>query len=232
MTVQRKPTRVSAMLIAVVLTLLVGLLGAPSVSAAGGRVLPPGGRPHGYSLTDMTRALAFFTASGNLTKFYPDTPLQVLYTAEFNVHPDGTGLFVTGTNSFVVMPGTTFFVPIQNATDSPPVAGVFPTTNGQAKRYFFDSSQLGGRDYEIVVDGRSTSVGSAYVAGPVTTAPLPDGGGTHIITLGVFLSPLSPGTHTVTIRGGLFGDAIAATYPFAFLREEFTYTVEVVPRGR
>ena len=62
------------------------------------------------------------------------------------MQPDGNGLFVTGTNSFVVKPGTTFFVPIENATDSPPVAGAFPTTDGQAEHYFFDSSQLGARD--------------------------------------------------------------------------------------
>ena len=229
MTAQRRPNRLSAVILAVTFTLVVSVLGAPSVSAVGGHVLPSGARPHGYSLTEMTGELAFFTASGNVPEFYPDTPFQVLYTAEFNVQPDADGLFVTGTNSFVVMPGTMFFVPIQNATDSPPVAGAFPTTNSQAEHYFFDSSQLGGRDYEVLVDGRSTPLGSDHLAGPVTTPPLPDGGGTHIITLGVFLSPMPPGTHTVTIRGGLFGDAIAATYPFSFLREEFTYTVEVVP---
>jgi hypothetical protein len=87
---------------------------------------------------------------------------------------------------------------------------------------------LGGRDYHVVVGGRRTPLGGGHVAGPVTTPPLPDGRGTHIVTLGVFLSPLPPGTHTVTFSGGLFGDAIGATYPFAFLREEFTYTVEVL----
>ena len=123
MTAQRRPNRLSAVILAVSFTLVVSLLGAPSVSAAGGHVLPSGARPHGYSLTEITGELAFFTASGNVPEFYPDTPFQVLYTAEFNVQPDADGLFVSGTNSFVVMPGTMFFVPIQNATDSPPVAG-------------------------------------------------------------------------------------------------------------
>ena len=228
MTDQLKPTRFSAVLVGLLLSLLVGVVGGPTVSAAGSQVLPPRARPHGYSLSDMTGELALFTASGNQPQFYPATPFQVLYTAVFDAQPDGDGLFVTGTNSFVVRPGTTFFVPIQNATDSPPVAGVFPTTNGEAKRYFFDPAQLGGRDHQVVVDGRSTPLGSGLVAGPVTTPPLPDGGGTHIVTLGVFLSPLRPGTHTVTISGGLFGDAIGATYEIAFLREEFTYTVNVI----
>jgi hypothetical protein len=226
MTGQLKRSRFSAVLVGLVVSLLVGVVGGPAVLAAGGQVLPPRARPHGYSLSDMTSELALFTTSGNQLEL-PDTPFQVLYTAGFDAQPDGSGLFVTGTNSFDVRPGTTLFVPIQNATDSPPVAGVFPTTNDEAKRYFFERSQLGGRDYEIVVDGRTTPLGRGHVAGPVTTPPLPDGGGTHIVTLGVFLSPLPPGTHTVTISGGLFGDAIGATYPFTFLREEFTYTVNV-----
>ena len=71
-------------------------------------------------------------------------------------------------------------------------------------------------------------MGTGHLAGPVTTPPLPDGGGIHIITLSVFLSPMPPGTHTITIRGGLFGDAIAATYPFAFLKGG----VHIHSRGR
>ena len=45
MTVQRKPTRLSAVILAVAFTLVVSLLGAPSVSAAGGHVLPSGAWP-------------------------------------------------------------------------------------------------------------------------------------------------------------------------------------------
>jgi hypothetical protein len=54
-------------------------------------------------------------------------------------------------------------------------------------------------------------LGAAYLAGPVTTAPLPDGGGTHILTVGAFLSPLSPGQYTVSISGGAFGAGISTT---------------------
>jgi hypothetical protein len=179
----------------------------------------------------MTREVAVFTASGNNLAFSPDTPFQILYAANFAVEPEGTGLFIQGTNSFTVDPGTRFFVPIQNADDSPPIAGDFPATTEQAEHYFFDPSQLGGRGFEIVVDGQSELVGSEHLAGPVTTAPLPDGGGTHMITLGVFLTPMSAGTHTVTIRGGLFGDAIASVLdPLTYFRFEFTYTVNVVTR--
>ena len=99
---------------------------------------------------------------------------------------------------------------------------MYPSDETGAVHYFFDPSQLGARDYEIVVDGVTAPVGPDHLAGPVTT-PLPDGG-THIITLGVFLIPLTPGTHTVTIRGGLVGQAIAPAIGFAFLAGEFTYT--------
>jgi hypothetical protein len=177
----------------------------------------------------MTGAAAAFTASRNDPAFYPDTPFQILFSANFDVAEDGPGLLVTGSNEFTVSAGTMFYVPLQNADDSPTVAGEYPATKQDAVHYFFDQSQLGGRDFEIVVDGQSRSVGPAYLAGPVTTAPLPDGGGTHMITLGVFVTPMRPGTHTVTIRGGLFGDAMPPVLdPYTFFRFEFTYTVEVV----
>ena len=53
-------------------------------------------------------------------------------------------------------------------------------------------------------------VGSEYVAGPVTTAPRPDGKGTHMITLGAFMEPLMPGKHIVSISGGVFGAGVQA----------------------
>jgi hypothetical protein len=221
--------RTSGAFLVLVLGLLLSVVAAPTVSAAGGRVLPPRARPHGYSLSDMTGAAAAFTASRNDLAFYPDTPFQILYTANFEVNEEGTGLVITGSNEFTVRPGTPFYVPLQNADDSPPVAGVYPTTRRDAVHYFFDQSQLGGRDFEIVVDGQTKSVGAAYLSGPVTTAPLPDGGGTHMITLGVFVTPMHPGTHTVAISGGLFGDAMPPVLdPYTFFRFEFTYTVEVV----
>jgi hypothetical protein len=59
--------------------------------------------------------------------------------------------------------------------------------------------------------------------------PLLDGGGHHISTLAAFLTALPVGTHTVEIRGGLFGAGVRATYPFSFLKEDFVYTVVVRP---
>jgi hypothetical protein len=207
---------------------LVCAVAAPVASAAPGQVLPATARPHGWSLTDMTKALASFTASGN-TEPLPVTPFQVLYVkpGDGSFDFDGVGFVATGASSFDVRPGTTFFVPMQNADDSPPVVGAFPATEQGAVFYFFDQSQAGGRGFTIDVDGTTTAIGPSYLSGPVTVAPLPDGGGTHMITLGAFLSPLPPGTHHITIEGGLFGDEFQATYGVGYLRFHFEYTVTV-----
>jgi hypothetical protein len=215
----------------------------------GSGVLPASATPAGYSLADMTRLLALFTTSGNDPSRYPDTPFQILYT-----NPDPTlnqtnfvtkdhapcptpppnpqcGYFSTQTgafsNTFRVEPGTMFFVPVDNADDSPPVVEPFPTTPRGAKSYVFDPQQLGGRGFTVIIDSKSVPLGPGYVAGPVETPPLLDGGGTHIITLGAFLGPLTPGSHTVRIKGGYFGAGIEKTYQFAFVSEDFTYQIEV-----
>lgn len=205
--------------------------GAASAHPVGGTVLPPDARPKGYSLTEMARQLALFTTSGNDPARYPDTPFQILYFDPTTVQVDssGGGWAYRGTNTFTVRAGTRFFVPLQNADDSPPVLGAFPKSPTTAKRYFFDPSQLGARGYEIIVDGHSTPIGPRYVAGPVRTPPLLDGGGTHMITLGAFLGPLPPGRHRVTIRGGLHGALLPPAYHIAFLTSDFTYQVIVRP---
>ncbi len=212
------------------LALLFGVVTA-SPSAAkggGGRALPPNARPHGYSLSEMGRETAVFSLSNNDPALLPDTPFQVLYVdpATVGFVPDDGGLLATGTNTFTVEVGTPFYVPLFSVNTLPPVLGVFPTTRAEAISYFFDQSQIGGKGFEVIVDGKSTPVGAAYLTGPVTTVF--EGEDVQVITLGVFLHPLPPGTHTVTIRGGVFGDLIAETYGIQFLREDFTYTVNVV----
>lgn len=116
-------------------------------------------------------------------------------------------------------------------TDGPPIIGSFPTEASQAADYFFSPTQLGAMDYEIIVDGKSTLIGPEYVAGPVAE-PLPDGGN-HLIQLGAFLSPMSVGTHTVTIRGELAGTAILADTQGSLgcVAVDITYPVTVVPRS-
>ena len=119
-----------------------------------------------------------------------------------------------------------FYVPIVSVDDSPIVIGTFPTSSSMAASYWFDSSQLGGTD-SIVVDGKTTSIGASYLVGPIMTAPLGDGGGTHIITIGVFLTPLSKGSHTVVIKARFDGALILPFLGINFLEEDFTYHVIV-----
>jgi hypothetical protein len=59
-----------------------------------------------------------------------------------------------------------------------------------------------------------------------------DGGGTHYTTIGVFLTPLTPGTHTVEIKGTLAGAAVLAFTGGTPSGEDITYTVRVVRQER
>src|SRR5262249_47685276 len=165
------------------------------LAPSGGDVLPATAHPHGDTLTDMASATALFLTSGNDPSRYPSTPFQTLYydpaTQTFN--PVNGGLVVGATNQFTVKPGTPFYVPLAFSDDSPPIIGSFPTIPQAAADSLFSHDQNGLGALRIVVDGHAPSIGAAYTAGPVQTPPLPDGGGSHLISVGAFLTPLSPG---------------------------------------
>jgi hypothetical protein len=180
--------------------------------AGGGNVQPATAKPSGYSLTDMAQKIAYFSVSLNNPAAYPDTPFQILYISE--------------TNTFEVETGTQLFVPIAFITDSDPILGEFPVDARGSDDYFFDHAQLGGHDFEIEVDGKITSIGPKYVAGPVLAPGLADGG-SHFIEIGAFLTPLSKGTHTVKIRATFDGDLLAPYFPGGIFAFEEVYTVIV-----
>ena len=191
--------------------------------AGGGNVLPPNSKPHGYSLTDMAEELARFSTSGNAGSEYPSTPFQILYITGDNVFGDDP--------DEKIKTGTKFFVPLAWVSDSVPILGDFPddsSTDEEVQDYFFDKEQLGVRDLAIEVDGKVTSIGREYLAGPVSHPDglLPDGG-SHFIQVGVFLTPLSKGTHTVTISGVFDGDLLIPYLGDDPVPFETTYTVIV-----
>jgi hypothetical protein len=224
------------MLIALlVLTFVPSLALADKEEPRGGQVLPPGARPQGYSLEDMARLVGPFTINGNNPNSVPKTPFSILFTASGGPPAmsipcqGGTGVLDTGCNTFLVKAGTEFFLALLVVDDSPPVLGEFPTDQRQAIPYFFGPKQYGGEDFYVAVDGRTTPLGPEFLAGPVQTPPLNDGGGTHLIELGAFLTPLSLGLHTIIIHGEIDGAGVLSTYGISCLEEIFSYFVEVVP---
>jgi hypothetical protein len=209
---------------------LVGTLTVRQAYAEGGNILPPNARPHGYTLAEMAKLNAVFASSGN-TQGNPQAllPFQMLYydPSTLEVNLVGGTVVLSGINTFNVDEGTMFFVPIFGFDDSPPIVGSFPANSGtDAWEYLFGEGQVGADNAEIEVDGQVTSLGPEYVAGPVVTPPLLDGGGTHFIQVGAFLTPLSEGEHTITCRVTLDGTGFLGTYgsPFAY---DLTYTVIV-----
>jgi hypothetical protein len=162
----------------------------------GGNVLPPTAKPKGYSLTDIAKATAFFTTTA------------------------------PNDNTFTVQPGTMLYVPIFFADDSPEIFGHFPdaTVPEAVTNYFFSDDELGAEFLEIVIDGKITSIAedSGYIVG-VKGIKLADGPGTQYLPAAVFLTPLTKGTHSVTIRAEFTGAAI----PSRLFKFEIPYTVIV-----
>ena len=96
----------------------------------------------------------------------------------------------------------------------------------RAADYVFGSAELGAHNFAIEVDGKAFSLDDpGYIGGPVLTPASPDGS-EHIIQIGAFISPLDKGTHSVTVRGIVDGDAFVsfAGGPFT---AEIHYTVIV-----
>jgi Divergent InlB B-repeat domain len=183
-----------------------------------GNVLPPTNKPNGYSLSDIARATAFFSTSGPDNRSEatePNVPFQILYDSNIN-DPH---------NTFCVQPDATFYVPIFYSDDSPPITGNFPDVTDQkaVEKYLSSHKELGAEFIEIEVDGKVTPIKkhSGYAVG-VMTEPLPDGGGTHYVTVAVFLTPFLEGTHAVTIRAKFTGDAVGGIFEY-----EIPYTVIV-----
>lgn len=183
----------------------------------GGKVMPSTAKVGGYSLTDMAKALAYFTSSGNNPAYLPKTPFPILYLKDPN-DP-------TKPSEFTVSSKDHIFLPLLFVSNASPNIGAFPAPPNQGSNYIFSQEQFGAK-FQIQVDNKlANDIGSSYVAGPVYTPGLLNGG-SQSIQVGVFLTPLSKGEHTITCRGTLSGKAFVdfAGEPLAF---EFTYKVKV-----
>jgi hypothetical protein len=167
----------------------------PAMAGSGGNVMPSNAKPKGYSLTDAAAAIAVFD-TGPRGAAQPNVPFYVL-------RQDAT-----------VKPGTTIYVPVYHADDSGIVEGEFPAdvTDQQADAAYLDSllfNDFGVQALIIVVDGKVTVLDDSYIHG-TPTAPLLDGppAGTNFIISGAFLTPLTPGQHTVDIGGIIDGEPV------------------------
>jgi hypothetical protein len=165
----------------------------------------------GHSLTDAALITAQFNASLDPGRYPTGLPYQILNTS--------------GDRTFTVVSNTYFYIPIAFVDDSPPILGDFPNSPDEAKLYFFDPAQVGAHDSFIDVDGTRYAIGPAYLAGPVTTEPLPTGGGTHYMVLAAFMHPLPPGIHLVSMGATFDGAAILEAYGGPV---EFVVTYEVI----
>jgi len=184
------------------------LSAAASALADDRDILPADASPEGYSLMRIAKDTAVYNTgqmtSNPETPPPPDVPFHILVA-------DAT-----------VRRGTLFYLPVFVADDSGGTPPGFPVDiqDQHADAAYLNSVLLSSYDVTdliVQVDGRTTILHNEYIVG-VKTAPLLDGtpGGTHYIVSAAFLSPLSPGEHTVAI-GGIIGGM-----PVAFLSYNVT----------
>ena len=190
------------------------VIAAPAL-AGGGNVLPPTAQAKGYSLAEAAAATAYF----NVGTHAPDTipagfPFQILYFP-----PDGN-------LTFNVHTGTMFYVPLVFSDSNDAAAWPYPdvTDPDAVSDYYFDPDQLGAEILDVVVDGKVTSLGDKYAVGALTPG-LPSGANAYTV-VAAYLSPMTKGAHTVTIRVLLTGAFLTPFFPAGF-GFEATYTLNV-----
>ena len=185
----------------VVTAILSTLIVAASARAGGGNVLPATATPGGYSLLDTARATAVYNTW--FQAGFPAPPVNVP-KVPFEVLIEDT----------TVKPGTMLYLPIFVVDDSGGAPAGFPAdvADQDADADFLDDfvfASFGVEAFIVQVDGRTTILDDSYVSG-TTTAPLRDGtpAGTHYIVSAAFLTPMTPGTHTVGIGGIIAGEPV------------------------
>lgn len=187
------------------------LASAGTAIAGGGNVLPPTAKAKGHSLAEAAGDTAHFNVGPRTADTLPaGFPFQILYV-------DGSGNL-----TFNVKPGTMFYVPAVYSDSTDGAFWPFPDVNDAdaVSDYYFDPAQLGAEYIDIVVDGETTPLGPSYAVGAVTPG-LPSGGSSYTV-VAAYLTPMSKGTHFVTIRVLLTGAFIGGAFAF-----ETTYTVNV-----
>ena len=199
--------------------LLCSLMSASPLLAGGGNVLPPTAQPRGYSLVQAAAATAGFNTGNRIPENLPGSfPFRILY-----VPPSGD-------TTFHIPAGTFLYIPVVYSDDVDAALWPYPDVNDAkaVSDYYFDPNQLGAEFIRVVVDGKVTELGPKYAVGAVTPG-LPTGGNNYTV-VALFLTPLSPGTHTVAIPDRFTGGFIQMYpdfFPGGVFSSDLTYTVIV-----
>jgi hypothetical protein len=201
------------------LGVIVAVLGSTtSALAGGGNVLLSSETPRGYSLARAAADTAVFNVgsrtAGTLSSLpaaFQGDPFQLLYVPQGDAGA-----------SFSVKRGTMLYVPVAYSDDSDGLP--FPDVNDPpaVANYWFSPDFMGAQSVAITVDGRVKELGPDYAVGTPTPG-LPTGGHNYTV-MAAFVSPMSKGTHTVTIAA-TFNGALFGGETFGF---ELSYTVNVL----
>jgi hypothetical protein len=119
-------------------------------------------------------------------------------------------------------------VPVITSDNRDAAFWTFPDVTDPAavSAYYFDPEQLGAEFLRIVVDGKVSELGPEYAVGVEMPQPRPSEEIFNYTVVAAFLTPLSKGTHTVTIAARLSGAFIIGAFGGVY-EFEIPYTVEV-----
>jgi hypothetical protein len=169
-------------------------------SPTSGQVLPANAIVNGYSLTDAAEVHSPWLIEANFSVTPPPLPATPFEQLVFT------------TDSYTVTDTTYLYLPFFFPNDIPaPFPDPFPTSLDEAQFRIFDPSQE-GFSIKAVINGHSTVVGPEYLVGPINFTVDDDGDGIASAYKGyqhaTFLSPLSPGTYTVSYEVFQAGNSI------------------------
>jgi hypothetical protein len=180
----------------------------------GGQVLPANAIVNGYSLTDAAEVHSPWLMDTYFSVTPPPLPVtpfeQLVFTAD----------------SYTVTDSTYLYLPIFFANDIPPAfPDPFPTNLADARVGIFDPSQ-GAGVFSITVNNQTTMLGPEYLVGPINFTVDDDGDGIDsaykAYQQAAFLSPLSPGTYTVSYNSSFILNGERLNF-------NDTYTIQSVP---
>lgn len=170
----------------------------------GGQVLPAHAIVNGFSLTDAAAVHVPWvneTLSGG-TPPLPATPFEQL---------------VLTIENYTVTDSTYLYLPVFGTSDvPPPFPDPFPTNLADARVGIFDPSQ-GAYSFTVSVNNQTTVLGPEYLVGPIDFTL--NASAYQAYQQATFLSPLAPGTYTVSYEIFQAGNSVFAD----------TYTVQSTP---